>query len=168
MTTAADIKVTLEGETELRRALEQFKASTQRKIARPGVRAATTLVLRAARQRAPKKAGDRTGALRKSLGQAVRTYKHKGVVFGIVGPRVEHVTTDKYGRKVWPVKYAHLVEFGTAPHGKHPGARARPFMRPAYEETKMAARNALWSKIAQNIEKEAKRLAAKNAASGKK
>lgn len=37
---------------------------------------------------------------------------------------------------------AHLVEFGTAPHAQpnrgimHPGARAFPFFRPAFEETK--------------------------------
>lgn len=38
----------------------------------------------------------------------------------------------------------HLVEFGTAPHWQpnrfggtmHPGARAKPFMRPAYDMTK--------------------------------
>lgn len=41
-------------------------------------------------------------------------------------------------------KIAHLVEFGTAPHWQprrfggwmHPGARAKPFFRPAFESTK--------------------------------
>lgn len=39
-------------------------------------------------------------------------------------------------------KLAHLVEFGTAPHWQprrmimHPGARAKPFFRPAFEATK--------------------------------
>lgn len=39
-------------------------------------------------------------------------------------------------------RIAHLVEFGTAPHWQprrrimHPGARAKPFARPAYEQEK--------------------------------
>lgn len=39
-------------------------------------------------------------------------------------------------------KIAHLVEFGTAPHAQprrgimHPGARPKPFFRPAFETTK--------------------------------
>lgn len=47
------------------------------------------------------------------------------------------VTFTKRARKL-----AHLVEFGTAPHAQpnrgnfHPGARAFPFFRPAFEETK--------------------------------
>lgn len=43
-----------------------------------------------------------------------------------------------------PVRYAHLVEFGTAPHWQpnrfggsmHPGARPFPYMRPAFEANK--------------------------------
>lgn len=31
--------------------------------------------------------------------------------------------------------YGGLVEFGTAPHGTHPGTRAQPFARPAFDET---------------------------------
>lgn len=40
-------------------------------------------------------------------------------------------------------KIAHLVEFGTAPHAQprrgimHPGARPKPFFRPAFDATKL-------------------------------
>lgn len=31
--------------------------------------------------------------------------------------------------------YGLMVEYGTAPHGKHPGTPAQPFARPAFDET---------------------------------
>ena len=46
-------------------------------------------------------------------------------------------------------KIAHLVEFGTAPHAQpnrgifHPGARPKPFFRPAFEMTKSETFNKL-------------------------
>ncbi len=51
--------------------------------------------------------------------------------------RVYWISFTKRARKL-----AHLLEFGTAPHDQpnrgihHPGARAFPFFRPAFEETK--------------------------------
>lgn len=54
-------------------------------------------------------------------------------------------------------KIGHLVEFGTAPHYQprrkrmHPGAKAKPFMTPAYEQNKAEAigivSNGLWASI---------------------
>lgn len=35
------------------------------------------------------------------------------------------------GRRVNPI--SHLIEFGTQPHGKHPGTKAKPHLFPAYE-----------------------------------
>lgn len=39
--------------------------------------------------------------------------------------------------EIYPRNYAHLVEFGTKPHaigkGRHPGAKAQPFMGPAWQ-----------------------------------
>lgn len=58
-------------------------------------------------------------------------------------------------------KLAHLVEFGTAPHRQpnrgifHPGARAFPFFRPAFEATKDEAvstvSRSVWQRIASSI-----------------
>lgn len=59
-----------------------------------------------------------------------------------------------------PVRYAHLVEYGTAPHWQpnrfggimHPGARPFPFMRPALEVNRDDAVKAyfteVWSAVA--------------------
>lgn len=58
-------------------------------------------------------------------------------------------------------KLAHLVEFGTAPHWQprrgrmHPGARAKPFFRPAFEAEKegVAAHigRRVWEQIARSL-----------------
>lgn len=69
----------------------------------------------------------------------------------------------RFGRVFWVSftrrarKIAHLVEFGTAPHWQpnrhnmHPGARAFPFFRPAFETTKRTVvdiiSHSVWAKI---------------------
>ena len=61
------------------------------------------------------------------------------------------------------VRYAHLVEFGTAPHpnkGKfagtmHPGTQAQPFFYPAYRAHKSAARR----RMSRAINRAAKQIA---------
>lgn len=66
-------------------------------------------------------------------GVAVAKIEARGAGF-----RVFWVAFRRRARRI-----AHLVEFGTAPHWQpkrmrmHPGARAKPFMRPAYESTKV-------------------------------
>ena len=59
------------------------------------------------------------------------------------------------------VRYAHLVEFGTAPHEirpgvQHPGAQAKPFFYPSYR----ALRKKVKSRITRATNKAAKRVAA--------
>lgn len=60
-------------------------------------------------------------------------------------------------------KLAHLVEFGTAPHyqpnfkggWQHPGSRAKPFARPAFESTKEevveTVSRGVWLRIAASV-----------------
>jgi hypothetical protein len=62
---------------------------------------------------------------------------------------------------------AQLVELGVAPHFQpelnrmHPGAAAKPFLRPAFEETKDAAVRIFGESIGPAIEKRAAKLAKK-------
>lgn len=62
---------------------------------------------------------------------------------------------------------AHLVELGVSPHFQpelnrmHPGAPAKPFLRPAFEETKDEAVKRFGESIGPAIEKRAARLAKK-------
>lgn len=84
---------------------------------------------------------------------------------GIVTARRE--VNGFFGRVYWIAfarrarKLAHLVEFGTAPHWQpkrgimHPGARAFPFFRPAFESTKHLVvsiiSNRVWEQISSSI-----------------
>lgn len=131
----------------------------QRQIAAKAVKKGAKLIQSAAKAGAPRR--KRSGTLRRSIG--VKAVKGKGTsAYAAVGARrkVEKmVSVGKRGRKVKtvPSKYAHLVEYGTRPHtlgkdskltrkdgsgeekqhGKrHPGAKAKPFLRPAFEATK--------------------------------
>lgn len=57
------------------------------------------------------------------------------------------------------VRHGHLVEFGTKPHkiGKmqHPGARAHPFMRPAFDKTGSKVLDDILDYLAKAVEREA-------------
>ena len=132
------IKLELLGDKDIDRMLRGWSPVVQRRITRPGITKVSRMVAKQAKKSAPKK----SGVLKASIGQVVRTYK-SGVVVGIVGPRKGYaravhrstgvVVTRKNveqfhgsrGRivKQDPVKYAHLVESGTAPHSLGKGSR---------------------------------------------
>lgn len=134
-----EVKIRLEGDKDLVNVLEAFKPAARRRIVRPPITKGVRLVVRAAKQKVPKE----TGTLKRSLGFVVRTYP-SGTVAGIAGPR-KGIVDEETGRN--PRFYAHLVEFGTAPHlvsssigptGEridvvHPGSPPKPFIRPAWD-----------------------------------
>lgn len=59
-----------------------------------------------------------TGALRDSIGVVVKVKPNKRIMFAVVGPVDSGV--ESKGRR--PVKYAHLIEFGVAPHSLKKGS----------------------------------------------
>lgn len=102
----------------------------------------------APKQRSNKNKSGRTGLLRKSIAVKAKKYSRGGnkKIVGLVGPKFSDVGTRLNGKKKLPPhKYAHLVERGAAPHRvtrktktsevswQHPGAKAKPFMKPALE-----------------------------------
>jgi hypothetical protein len=104
------------------------------------VGAGARVVAKAAKPLAPRRAAH-GGTLKRSLGsKAGKGRRGKTIAFAVVGPRKSVERTIPRGRKavrVVPFFYAHLAEKGTRPHGlgggrKHPGARPRPFLRPAW------------------------------------
>ncbi|MBU0554361.1 MAG: HK97 gp10 family phage protein [Alphaproteobacteria bacterium] len=144
------------------------------------LRAGSTIVLKAAKRNVPV----RTGALKRSLDRKF----HRGGEYVVIGPRrdfVAHAAGDKYiflkgkearefrkaGLKgnIRPVKYAGLVEHGTAAHqianwlGRrgvavaHPGARPKPFLRPAFDENVRATLDAIGKKMWEGIASSAKK-----------
>lgn len=148
----SDVKTSMAGIEQMTRNLEKLGTRVALRGPNAAVRAGGSAIVREMRRRAPKD----TGSLRKSLGQKVKTYKRSQSVTSIIGARSKRYETSK-GRKN-PAYTAHLVEFGTKPHGGHPGTAAKPFMRPAWDASAPAARQAAIDKMKQVFEKEAARV----------
>ncbi len=124
----------LTGFAELERFLDELPEKLQAKVARVAMAAGARVIRDEARLVVPKKSGALKRSIRSSSGRA----------------RDGQITaTIKAGNK--DAFYAHMVEFGTQPHDirpkkakalkigggyallmHHPGARPKPFMRPAY------------------------------------
>lgn len=155
-----EVKIRLEGDKDLINVLSAFKPAARRRIVRPPITKGVRLVVRSAKRKVPKE----TGTLKRSLGFVVRTYS-SGTVAGIAGPR-KGIVDEKTGRN--PRLYAHLVEFGAAPHllsssigptGEkidvvHPGAPPKPFLRPAWDESIPEINRVMETGIRQGVAKE--------------
>lgn len=174
---AGDVFTTWEGLERVER------TAKKRQIAQKAVRAGAKLVQQAAKARAPKR--KRSGALKRSIGiKAAKGRKGKTLAYAVVGARRKVITRYK-GRKTVPANYAHLVEKGTKPHSllkrakgalaklkrlaqvkagvgrQHPGAKAKPFLRPALESQRQAAYSVMLRTLAAEVEKELAKQAAK-------
>lgn len=116
-----------------------------------------------------------TGNLKASIKQLPKFRGDPWAVY--VGPRIRRTTRREARRMAKSVgvgvdaKYANFVEYGTDPHdlsydgkfiseakgtrGKHPGAKAKPFMRPAYDTKGQEALNvsmeAVWKMIEDKV-----------------
>ena len=141
----------LQGAKELDRKLRKLGDKVHRRVSRQAVNAAATPVVRAARSKAPSE----SGTLRKSLGKKVATFKKTATVAAIVGAR-KSVTGTHKGKSRKPSRYAHLVEKGHIDEqGNHVGAK--PFLRPALDDTQGQAMDAMAKKLAEGVEREARR-----------
>ncbi len=133
----SDIRVT--GLAELQKFLDQLPAKMEANIIRGALRAGAKPMLQAAKQSAPvgepsdtakRKYKVYAGALRDSIRISGRVDKRNGKITASVkaGGKSRKTGADVY--------YAHMLEFGTRPHGgdsKNPGIPVRPFMRPAFD-----------------------------------
>lgn len=104
---------------------------------------------------------EETGTLAKSLKIIKKARQSKFKPVHQVGPDSQVEAETQYGRRR-PVRYAHLIEFGTAPHqqgdGLHPGTPPRPFMTPAFFETRGEVVKRFGSQIGKEMEKRAAKL----------
>jgi HK97 gp10 family phage protein len=163
----------LDGGKELNRRLGRLSEALQKKVLRKAVRKPGRLIANAARR---KIRHEETGLLKKSLGVYVKLYKGSWTAVAIVGPRKSvigskgEVYPSRRSNKVWPVKYAHLVEGGTKPHdnppfqrwgtgkwvhmprGRHPGAKPKPFMEPAFDENHRRASDLLRATLRKELD----------------
>ncbi len=145
---------------QVQKALEKLPATLQRKVVVGATRAAATVIAKDARENVPVD----TGLLKKSI--AVRSVPKKEteanhVKFYVVPLSKNYVSgvltsggakfgTVKFDKRVY---YAHMVEFGTE------NMAARPFMRPAFENSASKSVNAFQTYALKRTEKELKKLA---------
>lgn len=136
------LSMQLVGAVEAIGALTGLQNALRNRILRKAVLDATKPVYDAMRA----KVLEDTKTLRKSIGRAVKVYRHSSVVVGLVGPRT------KMGREVVPrgrkqkirrvpTKYAHLVE------------KRSPFLAPAWTSTKAQAEALMTARIIAEVEK---------------
>lgn len=137
---ASDDGIAITGLAELQAALERLAPNIERKLMRGALRAGQKLVLERARAGIHSVSGDLAAGLK------ITTSARGGLV---------RATVTAGGKKKKGAKaafYAHMVEFGTAAHVikakdggalvfggrayaqlQHPGAKKKPFMRPALD-----------------------------------
>lgn len=155
----ADIEI--KGAAELHRALAQLPAKLEAQVSRQALRAGAKVIEREAKALTPVAEGKLRASIRTSTGM-----KRGGVVYA-------HVKAG--GRKKGDAFYAHMVEYGTKPHEikpkrfkslfiagifrkvvQHPGAKARPFMRPAFANKSQEALGAIADYIRARLARVAK------------
>jgi len=161
------VSAKITGFKQLKLAAVDLQSQIERGAMRDALTKAARLITAAIRRNAPKGA---TGLLKKSIRQKVVT-SARGNVRAYIGPS-NNVSgqADLLGNghivTVRPVKYAHLVEFGTKSRGSYgrkgekvtPGNAPRPFMRPAYEQTKAATVIAYKDGLVPGIERAARKI----------
>ena len=157
---APSVNFAIQGQEELLRNVRKLEKKVQKRIIRKALGKVARAVVKDARALVPRE----TGLLRESLGSVIRFGKKTGEAFAVIGPRVEFkgkkvekIRAGLRGAKTKrkPANYGHLVEFGAKPHKQrfipvaggvirlggdmHPGARPKPFLRPALEKNKTKA-----------------------------
>lgn len=125
--------------------LEQLGSTKARAVSRRALVSSSSTPLKAAKQKAPIE----TGQLKKSLGKRHKTYRGSGTTIVVIGPRMGFKNPET-GRN--PVRYAHLVELGTA------NASPQPFLRPALMSTHGIVTNDYQRKVWAGIRREAEKM----------
>ena len=167
------ITMRLVGVEKRKKRLDRLEVKVQKKIVGKAVSAAAKPMLKAAKANAPVL----TGLLKLAMATASRTYRKSGSIVAVIGPRfwgaaseptklqvkrfAMQKTAAKRARaaKAVPAWYAHLVEGGTKyVPGKGGGARAQPFMKPAFDRTKHRSLRIMRVKLWQGIRAEVKKI----------
>ena len=150
----------LEGGDSINNVLDRLPGKIGEKVLKQSMRAATRPMVRMAKSFVPVKSGTLRKAIRVKDSRK-RVAGNHAVLFG----------ADK------TAPHAHLVEFGTQPHViqakpggwlrifgsfaksvQHPGTRARPFIRPAFDAGKGKWFTDLGEQVGKRVIKEVKKL----------
>lgn len=147
------VDLKLRGSVELAQALRSLGEDVRRRAMRPAVLAASRVVRKRAKEIAESKGLKQTGALIRNIAHKVdindetKVYVNIGVRHGrrfadMQRKRGRSVVDDPY--------YWHFHEFGTSKMA------ARPFLRPALEESKQAALDAMAKSLRARLKREAR------------
>jgi HK97 gp10 family phage protein len=168
------INLQITGTSELANNLRKLSKKAMNEAGQAAIQEAVLPTLIRAKQLAPRD----TGALRASIGTRFRKYKRGNLLYAVIGARYDEYDTAK-GKRV-PGNYAHLVELGHALLQDAKGrtgmkalkgkslrkktatirgtVQKRPFMRPAWEETKDEALRRLSDVFGTKVIEAAQRL----------
>lgn len=159
--------------------LSRLEPKQQRRALKRAVGKAGNEIVKDARKRVPAD----LGLLKLSLGRRDKVYRGSNTAVSVVGARTRfkgkkaEAIRGAGGRasKARPANYAHLVEFGTSPHAirgrggflafagivtrvvQHPGAKPRPFLRPAFSAKQQAALSVAAKSLRDDYAKEVRR-----------
>lgn len=143
----------IQGLKELQKTLAMLPKGVEKRAHRAALSAGGRIIAKAAKRKAPK---GETGLLKKSIGMKFLPARGKSQPIAIIGPRrgfkgTPKVVTDRQtGQQKTitpdPVRYAHLVEKGT----RH--SSAKPFIRPALDESASAVFEAMAQKVSKAID----------------
>ena len=149
------IKFKMTGLAELDKAVKTLPEKIQKRVLVGALRAGGRVIAKQAKARVPIK----FGRLKKNIAVIAGKFER--------GTAIVYVHTKP---KAW---YSHMIEFGTKPHavakksntssgkqtGKmHPGGKAHPYMRPAFDTTHKEVLDAIGQKLADGIIKEVAKL----------
>ena len=168
-----------QGLEQLKKAFDLLPKRVAAKAAAPAVKAGAKIIQAAARAKVPID----TGNLKRSITIKVLSRNRDGMsVTALIGPASESRSkkVGKRGRRWGDGFYGYFVEYGTRRQfsggktgkriqalksekrlkefNQHGGTPPKPFMRPAYDENKGAAQQAMLDVIGNAIEAEAKKF----------
>lgn len=122
------------GDKQLKKAFKELGEDAAKQVMRPAIRKALIPARRQAKKNVePHK---RSGALRKAIWSKAGGKKKSTKAWGKIFVRSKPQEWE--GKKINPVKYAHLIEFGTRKF------RADPFMRRAMSQSRGAIQKILF------------------------
>lgn len=177
----------IDGQKELKSAFKELDMAVRKRIMRAALKKAGDPIAREAEQNVKPLSPTIAG----SIGVQMKSYRAGSFQALKIGPTTDPLTfrtrerysvvAGKYLKVVHkPFKTAHLVEGGTKPHRipfkkgsrkgrvwNHPGVAARPWLKPARDEHEELAKQVFFSTSWSLIEREAKRLARKQAKAAK-
>ena len=148
--------IVLEGASQLRVKLDALPEKVQRRAVRESVRSALKLYLNAAKRNARSVVGGKMGALLASTLYLKASKRTRRAYYGMLA--LFHTGRQQSGGLVWTSKKGKrsfipaAIEYG---HGRHKAEAARPFLKPAFEQTKAQMVDTLGRELGAKIEEEA-------------